>query len=222
MMIGDTRRTYPTVEIPTWPVSEEFTAGDVFSPVMNSPDCSMIEALAALQRYLPSNEPDPDSDPDLFGPDSPINAYSCDHFRMCDFKVRRCACGRSQDWTECPNAHPGEKARRRDPRKYSYSGSRFSLERSEEVQLKETRASLLTEFSSVGFIPLVTGLSRVKTAVTVAGESVSLLTRRISLGMEPKLDFFLTGCKIIYKKRVRGIEPRTLGNYGCNITNLAT
>ncbi|KAG2240073.1 hypothetical protein Bca4012_022824 [Brassica carinata] len=123
MMIGDTRRTYPTVEIPTWPVSEDLTAAEIFSPVMNSPDCSMLEALAALQRYLPSNEPDPDSDPDLFGPDSPIDAYSCDHFRMYDFKVRRCARGRSHDWTECPYAHPGEKARRRDPRKYSYSGT---------------------------------------------------------------------------------------------------
>ncbi|KAL1210664.1 Zinc finger CCCH domain-containing protein 49 [Cardamine amara subsp. amara] len=123
MMIGETRRTYPTVEIPPWPVSEELTASEIFSPVMNSPDCSMLEALAALQRYLPSNELDPDSDPDLLGPDSPIDAYSCDHFRMYDFKVRRCARGRSHDWTECPYAHPGEKARRRDPRKYHYSGT---------------------------------------------------------------------------------------------------
>jgi len=51
------------------------------------------------------------------------------------------------------------------------------------VVRKETRASFLTEFSSVGFIQLVTGLSRAKTAVTVAGESVSSLTRRISLGI---------------------------------------
>ncbi|KAJ4868963.1 Zinc finger CCCH domain-containing protein 49 [Raphanus sativus] len=118
MMIGETRRTYPTVEIPTWSVTEE-----LFSPAMNSPDCAMLEALAALQRYLPSNDPDPDSDPDMLGPDSPVDAYSCDHFRMYDFKVRRCARGRSHDWTECPYAHPGEKARRRDPTKYSYSGT---------------------------------------------------------------------------------------------------
>ncbi|CAN8326430.1 unnamed protein product [Cochlearia groenlandica] len=124
MMIGETRRTYPTVEIPTWPVSEDFTATEMFSPAMNSPDCTVLEALAALQRYLPSNnEMDPDSDPDLLGPDSPIDAYSCDHFRMYDFKVRRCARGRSHDWTECPYAHPGEKARRRDPTKYHYSGT---------------------------------------------------------------------------------------------------
>lgn len=31
--------------------------------------------------------------------------------------------GRSHDWTECPFAHPGEKARRRDPRRIHYSGA---------------------------------------------------------------------------------------------------
>ncbi|KAH7372403.1 hypothetical protein KP509_17G002100 [Ceratopteris richardii] len=31
--------------------------------------------------------------------------------------------GRSHDWTECPFAHPGEKARRRDPRRVHYSGT---------------------------------------------------------------------------------------------------
>lgn len=42
---------------------------------------------------------------------------------MYDFKVRNCVRGRSHDWTECPYAHPGEKARRRDTRKYNYSGN---------------------------------------------------------------------------------------------------
>ena len=51
------------------------------------------------------------------------------------------------------------------------------------VARKGTRASLLTEFSSAGFIPLVTVLSRAKTEVTAAGEFVSLLTRLISLGV---------------------------------------
>ncbi|KAH7572872.1 hypothetical protein JRO89_XS03G0027200 [Xanthoceras sorbifolium] len=76
--------------------------------------------------YLnPSNEPELDLDSDVCGldPDSPVDAYSCDHFRMFEFKVRKCARGRSHDWTECPYAHPGEKARRRDPRKYHYSGT---------------------------------------------------------------------------------------------------
>lgn len=48
---------------------------------------------------------------------------SCDDFRMFEFKVRRCPRGRSHDWTDCPYAHPGEKARRRDPRKYNYSST---------------------------------------------------------------------------------------------------
>lgn len=64
-----------------------------------------------LQKFLPSNDSDED-DP-----------YSSDHFRMFEFKVRRCTRSRSHDWTDCPFAHPGEKARRRDPRRYHYSGT---------------------------------------------------------------------------------------------------
>ncbi|CAN8271074.1 unnamed protein product [Cochlearia groenlandica] len=123
MMIGDTHRAYPTVHIPSWPLSDELTAVDIYGSPDGGGGNSVVEALAALKRYLPSNEPDPDSDPDLTGPDSPIDAYSCDHFRMYDFKIRRCVRGGSHDWTECPYAHPGEKARRRDPRKFHYSGA---------------------------------------------------------------------------------------------------
>ncbi len=78
--------------------------------------------MVALQRFLPSNEFHSDSigeDPDV----PVVDAFTCDHFRMYEFKVRRCARGRSHDWTECPYAHPGEKARRRDPLKYHYSGT---------------------------------------------------------------------------------------------------
>ena len=46
-----------------------------------------------------------------------------DDFRMFEFKVRRCSRTRAHDWTECPYTHPGEKARRRDPRRFHYSGS---------------------------------------------------------------------------------------------------
>ncbi|KAH6833907.1 hypothetical protein C2S53_005348 [Perilla frutescens var. hirtella] len=42
---------------------------------------------------------------------------------MYEFKVRKCNRSRSHDWTDCPFAHPGEKARRRDPRRYHYSGT---------------------------------------------------------------------------------------------------
>ncbi|XP_078431271.1 zinc finger CCCH domain-containing protein 2-like [Wolffia australiana] len=55
--------------------------------------------------------------------DSPVDAYTCDEFRMYEFKVRRCGRARPHDWTDCPYAHPGEKARRRDPRKVGYAGA---------------------------------------------------------------------------------------------------
>ncbi|KAL2346521.1 hypothetical protein Fmac_000521 [Flemingia macrophylla] len=48
---------------------------------------------------------------------------SSDHFRMFQFKVQSCPRGRSHDWTQCPYAHPAEKARRRDPRKFLYSAT---------------------------------------------------------------------------------------------------
>lgn len=50
-------------------------------------------------------------------------AFSSNHFRMHEFKVKRCPRARPHDWTQCPFAHPGEKARRRDPRRYRYSGT---------------------------------------------------------------------------------------------------
>ncbi|KAL5768698.1 hypothetical protein ACOSP7_015244 [Xanthoceras sorbifolium] len=135
MMLGEPHRPNPTVHVPPWPpLHEDPTADIISSQSINSNDNSspdfnnpyyLQEALAALQRYLPSNEPELDLDSDVCGldPDSPVDAYSCDQFRMFEFKVRKCARGRSHDWTECPYAHPGEKARRRDPRKYHYSGT---------------------------------------------------------------------------------------------------
>ncbi|KAG8376089.1 hypothetical protein BUALT_Bualt09G0027200 [Buddleja alternifolia] len=74
------------------------------------------DSIKALQRYLASNSND---DGDL----ASVDAHTCDHFRMFEFKVRMCSRGRSHDWTECPFAHPGEKARRRDPRKFHYAGT---------------------------------------------------------------------------------------------------
>jgi hypothetical protein len=71
--------------------------------------------LSALRRYLPSNEAAAE-DSSAYAVAS--DAYACDEFRMYEFKVRRCARGRSHNWTDCPFAHPGEKARRRDPRRY--------------------------------------------------------------------------------------------------------
>ncbi|KAG6741263.1 hypothetical protein POTOM_054496 [Populus tomentosa] len=71
-----------------------------------------------LQGFLPYN--DYSNEKVL---DGELDPYSSDHFRMYEFKVRRCTRSRSHDWTDCPFAHPGEKARRRDPRRFHYSGS---------------------------------------------------------------------------------------------------
>ncbi|KAL6607711.1 hypothetical protein ACP70R_040774 [Stipagrostis hirtigluma subsp. patula] len=88
-------------------------------------EASQYSLLAALRRYLPSNEAaaagfEEEDDEEAA---AAVDAYACDEFRMYEFKVRRCARGRSHDWTDCPFAHPGEKARRRDPRRYHYSGT---------------------------------------------------------------------------------------------------
>ncbi|OVA14466.1 zinc finger protein [Macleaya cordata] len=145
MMIGEgNQQNHPTVHVPPWSLFDDSTAGMGYPlPVSGvngnatgggggggvgggGGDYSPLligEALSALQRYLPSNDIDSDSDISGRESDIPVDAYSCDEFRMYEFKVRRCARGRSHDWTECPYAHPGEKARRRDPRKFHYSGT---------------------------------------------------------------------------------------------------
>ncbi|XP_027341298.1 zinc finger CCCH domain-containing protein 20-like [Abrus precatorius] len=127
MMLGETHRANPTIHVPPWPILHDSTP-EIFSPYTANADYSpytLQEALTALQHYVPASDTDAESDSEVpnLEPDVPVDAYSCDHFRMFEFKVRRCARGRSHDWTECPYAHPGEKARRRDPRKYHYSGT---------------------------------------------------------------------------------------------------
>ncbi|XP_071715577.1 zinc finger CCCH domain-containing protein 66-like [Rutidosis leptorrhynchoides] len=58
---------------------------------------------------------------DLSLPDINNGIYNTDEFRMYTFKIKPCSRAYSHDWTECPFVHPGENARRRDPRKYHYS-----------------------------------------------------------------------------------------------------
>lgn len=141
MMLGEPHRPNPTVHVPPWTLTIDDPTNEIYSPFplsgvsINSSDSNgnsggdyspyyLHEALTALSPYM-AGDADADSDSEVSGreSDSPVDAYSCDHFRMFEFKVRRCARGRSHDWTECPYAHPGEKARRRDPRKYHYSGT---------------------------------------------------------------------------------------------------
>uniref|UniRef100_A0A0E0FCL4 C3H1-type domain-containing protein n=1 Tax=Oryza meridionalis TaxID=40149 RepID=A0A0E0FCL4_9ORYZ len=71
----------------------------------------LLSLLGARKEWPP--------DPSL--PDIKNGAYASDDFRMYSFKVRACSRAYSHDWTECPFVHPGENARRRDPRKYHYS-----------------------------------------------------------------------------------------------------
>ncbi|KAM0921033.1 hypothetical protein ACQ4PT_006973 [Festuca glaucescens] len=113
------------VSVPPWgslPVS----GVDVGGAAAGGGDEMTPYLLAALRQYLPRNDVldnADDDDDEAAAMAAAADAYACDEFRMYDFKVRRCARGRSHDWTECPFAHPGEKARRRDPRKYHYSGT---------------------------------------------------------------------------------------------------
>ncbi|KAJ6768153.1 ZINC FINGER CCCH DOMAIN-CONTAINING PROTEIN 29 [Salix koriyanagi] len=58
---------------------------------------------------------------DVTLPDINNGIYGTDDFRMYSFKVKPCSRAYSHDWTECPFVHPGENARRRDPKKYPYS-----------------------------------------------------------------------------------------------------
>ncbi|KAK4764210.1 hypothetical protein SAY87_013648 [Trapa incisa] len=68
---------------------------------------------------LPSKKKDYPVDSSL--PNIKDSEYSTDEFRMHSFKICPCSRAYSHDWTECPFVHPGENARRRDPRKFHYS-----------------------------------------------------------------------------------------------------
>lgn len=121
------KRPHPTVQIPCWDdptASINLSSSPYFAGAHSPPPASSDyspSSFSALHRYLPSNDVDKTSY-EFDSDDAEFDSFSCDEFRMYEFKVRRCARGRSHDWTECPFAHPGEKARRRDPRLYNYSG----------------------------------------------------------------------------------------------------
>ncbi|GMH20143.1 hypothetical protein Nepgr_021984 [Nepenthes gracilis] len=81
------------------------------SPMHSKFDDQPASSASERKEYL--------VDPSL--PDIKNSIYSTNEFRMYSFKVRPCSRAYSHDWTECPFVHPGENARRRDPRKYHYS-----------------------------------------------------------------------------------------------------
>lgn len=83
------------------------------------PDQIPPQLLVALGEYLSSSSCSPTAEQ---GDADAAEGEVDDEFMMYEFKVRRCARARSHDWTACPYAHPGEAARRRDPRRVAYSG----------------------------------------------------------------------------------------------------
>lgn len=93
-------------------------------PLNGSPTSPAASQVALNSNdIIPANPPSEKKeypiDPSI--PDIKNSIYSTDEFRMFSFKVRPCSRAYSHDWTECPFVHPGENARRRDPRKYHYS-----------------------------------------------------------------------------------------------------
>ncbi|KAH6765906.1 CCCH-type zinc finger protein with ARM repeat domain-containing protein [Perilla frutescens var. hirtella] len=113
-------------------VQVSVTASNASSPVLSSspesvspcsPSDSVSSPTALKLSDIPANSVSEKKqypvDPSL--PDIRNSIYSTDEFRMYSFKVRPCSRAYSHDWTECPFVHPGENARRRDPRKYHYS-----------------------------------------------------------------------------------------------------
>ncbi|TYJ49538.1 hypothetical protein E1A91_A01G140500v1 [Gossypium mustelinum] len=97
------------------PLSPSQENGSLFSgsdsPIKSRPTDAPISLVSEKKEYP--------IDPSL--PDIKNSIYSTDEFRMYSFKVRPCSRAYSHDWTECPFVHPGENARRRDPRKFHYS-----------------------------------------------------------------------------------------------------
>ncbi|KAK9077685.1 hypothetical protein SSX86_006022 [Deinandra increscens subsp. villosa] len=111
IMGGENFHSNPTVQVPPW----DDPTDHIHSPLFSHGDHQTPVLFDELEMAAYDDVSDYD--------DVPLDAFSCDHFRMYEFKIRRCARARSHDWTECPYAHPGEKARRRDPRKFNYSGN---------------------------------------------------------------------------------------------------
>ncbi|GMH04425.1 hypothetical protein Nepgr_006264 [Nepenthes gracilis] len=89
----------------------------------SSPTDSVSSPMILKSSDLPTNpcseKKEYPVDPSL--PDIKDSIYATDEFRMFSFKIRPCSRAYSHDWTECPFVHPGENARRRDPRKFHYS-----------------------------------------------------------------------------------------------------
>lgn len=97
--------------------NEAFILGDKIADRMED---QLVEEVSSLHDPKDGTERK-DYPVDLSLPDIKNGIYGSDEFRMYTFKIKPCSRAYSHDWTECPFAHPGENARRRDPRKFHYS-----------------------------------------------------------------------------------------------------
>ncbi|KAF5738449.1 zinc finger CCCH domain-containing protein 29 [Tripterygium wilfordii] len=79
------------------------------------------EKLTTMPQLLKEGSDKKEYPIDVSLPDINNGLYGTDEFRMYSFKVKPCSRAYSHDWTECPFVHPGENARRRDPKKYPYT-----------------------------------------------------------------------------------------------------
>ncbi|CAA2983220.1 zinc finger CCCH domain-containing 29-like [Olea europaea subsp. europaea] len=109
--------------------------GDLIAPCIKSSSNSKRKTLEMLLNGLNVEAGDEEDEQgnrtptaekkeypiDVSLPDINNGIYGTDEFRMYSFKVKPCSRAYSHDWTECPFVHPGENARRRDPRKYHYT-----------------------------------------------------------------------------------------------------
>ncbi|XP_054819793.1 zinc finger CCCH domain-containing protein 20-like [Prosopis cineraria] len=118
----------PDLKVPPWLSDNSLVAPSLPTsfPVPINTDAGAVDSSVLLHHHpLLSNDStltELHSLAEDFG--IPFDAFSTDQFRMFEFKIRKCPRGgRSHDWTRCPFAHPGEKARRRDPRKFQYSAT---------------------------------------------------------------------------------------------------
>lgn len=118
--VGDCKLTVSVTTSSSWSptLSSSPDNGSPCSPseLVSSP---MMSKFNEIPMNSTSEKKEYPIDPSL--PDIKNSIYSTDEFRMFSFKVRPCSRAYSHDWTECPFVHPGENARRRDPRKYHYS-----------------------------------------------------------------------------------------------------
>uniref|UniRef100_A0A0D6QYQ8 C3H1-type domain-containing protein n=1 Tax=Araucaria cunninghamii TaxID=56994 RepID=A0A0D6QYQ8_ARACU len=116
---GESNGTEPTSPSNLMPISAHAETSSPTSANTHSPTSSP-KFLEATKNFADGNEKkEYPIDPSL--PDIKNSIYTTDEFRMFSFKVRPCSRAYSHDWTECPFVHPGENARRRDPRRYHYS-----------------------------------------------------------------------------------------------------